>query len=90
MRELRRHEEEFEEVDEKTFKVDGGMTIHDANEELELDLPEDEDFETIAGFVLSRLGRIPEPGEQFTHDGLKIAVTKVDGNRIEEVTITRL
>src|SRR5712691_812776 len=30
--ELRRHEEEFVEVDEKTFKVDGGMTIHDANE----------------------------------------------------------
>jgi CBS domain containing-hemolysin-like protein len=88
--ELRRHEEEFVEVDERTFKVDGGMTIHDANEELELDLPEDENFETIAGFVLSRLGRIPEPGEQFTHDGLKIAVTKVEGNRIEEVTITRL
>jgi CBS domain containing-hemolysin-like protein len=87
--ELRRHEEEFVEVDEKTFQVDAGMTIHDANEEMDLDLPEDEDFETLAGFVLSRLGRIPEPGEGFTHNGLKIAVTKVEGNRIEEVTITR-
>ncbi len=87
--ELRRHEEEFVEVDEKTFQVDAGMAIHDANEELELDLPEDEDFETVAGFVLSRLGRIPEPGEGFTYNGLKFAVTKVEGNRIEEVTIAR-
>jgi CBS domain containing-hemolysin-like protein len=87
--ELRRHEEEFEKVDERTFKVDAGMTVHDANEELDLNLPEDEDFETIAGFVLSRLGRIPEPGETITHDGLRITVTNVEGNRIEEVTITR-
>ena len=65
------------------------MTIHDANEELELDLPEDEDYETIAGFVLAELGHIPAEGEQFTHDGLKVTVTKVEGNRIEEVTITR-
>jgi CBS domain containing-hemolysin-like protein len=87
--ELRRHEEEFVAVDKNTFQVDGGMTIHDANEELELDLPEEGDFETIAGFVLSELGHIPAEGEQFTYDGLKFAVTKVEGNRIEEVTITR-
>jgi CBS domain containing-hemolysin-like protein len=87
--ELRRHEEEFVKVDEKTFQVDAGMTVHDANQEMELNLPEDEDYETIAGFVLSRLGRIPEPGETITHEGLLIAVTKVEGNRIEEVTITR-
>jgi CBS domain containing-hemolysin-like protein len=87
--ELRRHEEEFEKVDEKTFRVDAGMTIHDANEELEINLPEDEDYETVAGFVLSRLGRIPEPGEAIAYDGLHITVTKVDGNRIEEVTVTR-
>jgi len=87
--ELRRHKEEFVKVDHKTFQVDAGMSVHDANEELDLNLPEDEDYETIAGFVLSRLGRIPEPGETITYDGLRIAVTKVEGNRIEEVTITR-
>ena len=87
--ELRRHKDEFVKVDDKTFQVDAGMTVHDANEELDINLPEDEDYETIAGFVLSRLGRIPEPGEAITYDGLRIAVTKVEGNRIEEVTITR-
>ena len=65
------------------------MTIHDANEELELDIP-DGDYETVAGFVLSQLGRIPKSGEQFTYNGLRIAVTKVVGRKVEEVTVTRL
>jgi putative hemolysin len=87
--ELRRHEEEVVTVDERTFQIDAGMAIHDVNEELELDLPEG-DYETVAGFVLSHLGRIPAEGEQFTHNGLRIAVTKVEGNRVEEVRVTRL
>ncbi len=86
--ELRRHEEEFVEVDERTVQVDGGMSIHDANQDLKLDLP-DGDYETVGGFVLSKLGRIPEEGEEVAHDDLLIAVTRVEGNRIEEVTITR-
>ncbi|HUF54728.1 MAG TPA: hemolysin family protein [Dehalococcoidia bacterium] len=87
--ELRRHEDEFVEVDERTVQVDGGMAIHDANDELDLDLPEG-DYETVGGFVLSKLGRIPEEGEQFEHDGLRISVTRIENNRIEAVTITRL
>lgn len=87
--ELRRHEEEFVTVDEHTFQIDAGMTITDANEELELNLPEG-DYETVAGFVLSHLGHIPYEGEQFTYDGLRIAVTKVLGRKVEEVTVTRL
>jgi CBS domain containing-hemolysin-like protein len=87
--ELRRHEEQFVEVSKNIFQVDAGMTIHDANEELELDLPEDEDYETIAGFVLNELGHIPAQGEHFTRDGVTFTVTQVDNNRVELVTITR-
>jgi len=65
------------------------MTIHDANEELALALPEG-DYETVAGFVLSHLGRIPKEGEQFTYNGLRISVTRVLGRKVEEVTVTRL
>lgn len=87
--ELRRHEEEFVTVDERTYRVDAGMTVHDANEEMELDIPEG-DYETIAGFVLSQLGHIPGEGEQFTYDGLRISVTKVKNRRVEEVVVTKL
>jgi CBS domain containing-hemolysin-like protein len=87
--ELRRHDEDFVTVDERTVQIDAGMTIFDANEALELDLPEG-DYETVAGFVMSHLGRIPTEGEQFTYDSLRIAVTRVEGRKVEEVTVTRL
>ncbi|HEV8573097.1 MAG TPA: hemolysin family protein, partial [Dehalococcoidia bacterium] len=87
--ELRRHEDEFVTVDDRTFQIDAGMTVHDANEELALSLPEG-DYETVAGFVLSQLGHIPKEGEQFTYNGLRIAVTRVLGHKVEEVTVTRI
>ncbi|MFQ5471789.1 MAG: hemolysin family protein [Dehalococcoidia bacterium] len=87
--ELTSHEEEFIAVDERTVQIDAGMAIHDANEELDLDIPEG-DYETVAGFVLTQLGHIPESGEQFTFNGLRIAVTKMEGRKVEEVTVTRL
>jgi putative hemolysin len=87
--ELRRHEEEVVSLDERTFEIDGGMSITDVNEELDLDLPEGE-YETVAGFVLSELGRIPEQGEQFVHNGLRIAVSEVRAHRVERLTVTKL
>jgi len=87
--ELTSHEEEFVAVDERTIQIDAGMAIHDANEELSLDIPEG-DYETVAGFALSQLGHIPESGEQFTFNDLRVAVTKMDGRKVEEVTVTRL
>ena len=87
--ELTSHEEEFVAVDERTIQIDAGMAIHDANEELSLDIPEG-DYETVAGFALSQLGHIPESGEQFTFNDLRVAVTKMEGRKVEEVTVTRL
>lgn len=87
--ELTRHEEEFVTLDERTVQIDAGMAIHDANEALELELPEG-DYETVAGFVLTELGHIPAQGEQFTFNGLRISITKVEGRKVEEVTVTRL
>jgi putative hemolysin len=87
--ELRRHDEEVISLDERTYEIDGGMSISDANEELQLDLPEG-DYETVAGFVLSHLGRIPQQGEQFVFNGLRIAVTEVRARKVERLTVTRL
>ena len=87
--ELHPREPEFETVDERTIQVDGGMSIHDANEELDLGLPEGE-YETVAGFVLSQLGHIPREGEQFAFNGLRLVVTRMQGRKIEHVLVTRL
>ena len=86
--ELAAAEKEYEPIDEYTFQVDGGMRIEEANEELGLELPEG-DYETIAGFVLHLLGRIPRQGRQLKYHGLKMVVTKMKGHKIEEILLTK-
>ena len=81
-------EEEYETIDMNTFQVDGGMSIDEANEHLEIDLPEG-DFETIAGFVLDFLGHIPSEGEQLEYGTSRFEVTKMDNLRIETIKVTR-
>jgi CBS domain containing-hemolysin-like protein len=80
--------EEFEAIDERTMRVDGGMSVDEAREELDLPLPEG-DYETVAGYVLSVLGHIPKEGETVTGDGFSIRVAQVKGRKIEEVIVTR-
>jgi CBS domain containing-hemolysin-like protein len=75
-------------IDANTYEVDGELRIEDANEELDLHLPEGE-YDTVAGFILSHLGRIPRQGEHFRYRSLKIAITEMKDRKIERVTITR-
>ncbi|MFC2059143.1 hemolysin family protein [Chloroflexota bacterium] len=86
--ELARSHKTFETIDENTFEIDGGMRIDDANEKLELGLPEGE-YETVAGFILSLLGHIPKEGEQLRYDNLKLVITSMRGLRIERVLVAR-
>ncbi|HEX2028700.1 MAG TPA: hemolysin family protein [Nitriliruptorales bacterium] len=48
------------------------------------------DFETVAGFVIERLGHIPAPGECVDHDGWRLVVQRVEGNRVTEVLLERV
>jgi putative hemolysin len=86
--ELAAAEKEYETINEYTFQVDGGMRIEEANEQLGLGLPEG-DYETVAGFVLHLLGRIPKQGQQLRYKGLKIVITKMKGLKIEEILLTK-
>lgn len=69
--------------------VDGLTLIEDVNEQLGLDLQEP-DYDTIAGYVLGKLGRIPRPDDVVEGDGLSIRVEEMDGLRIARVALTRL
>lgn len=86
--ELATAEKEYEAINEYTFQVDGGMRIEEANEEMGLDLPGG-DYETVAGFILHLLGRIPRPGEQLRYKDLKVVITKMRALKIEEVLLTK-
>jgi putative hemolysin len=87
--ELGQPSEEYAAIDEHRTRVDGGMSIYDVREELDIELPEG-DYETVAGLVLDQLGHIPQAGETITLNGYRIAVSDVKGVKIESVVITRL
>lgn len=74
--------ESLQKIDEKTFEVDARMGVYEINDELDLGLPEDDDYETIGGFVFSKLGRIPEVGEEFEQENIRIKIIEAEPRRI--------
>lgn len=68
-----------------TWVVPGGMRPDEIREAVGIAIPEDSDYETIAGFVLLKLGRIPKPGDSVHVANAKIAVERMHGNRIERL-----
>ncbi|MFC5368027.1 hemolysin family protein [Salinirubrum litoreum] len=81
-------EEPFEFLDDRTALVRGEVNIDEVNEELEIDLPEGEEFETLAGFIFNRAGRLVEEGEEIEFDGIDIRIEQVDNTRIMKARIT--
>jgi len=86
--ELTDKEKDFIVTGDSTFQLDGGFRVDEANEELGLNLPGGE-YETVAGFILSHLGRIPKRGEQFKYQNMKFVVTEMRGMKIEKVMLTK-
>ena len=86
-------DEEIMEISSDAFIVLGKVRIDDINSQLDLHLPEEEDYDTVAGFIFSTLGHIPEEGESvdFEYDGKKVRLTAVvvARRRIEKVRIER-
>lgn len=72
-----------------SYRVDAAVGISEINDELSLDIPEG-DYQTLAGFMLYQLGRIPEIGDVVEFRDLSITVKVMDGVRIDEVELSRV
>ena len=80
-------EPDIQSLDDGTTLVDGLTLIEDINERLNLHLV-DTDYDTIAGFMLGRLGRMAEQGDTIVTDGVQLRVEALDGWRIDRISIT--
>ena len=87
--ELAAIEKDYETINEYTFQVDGGMRVEEANDEMKLNIPEGDDYETVAGFVLDLLGHIPKQGEQLKYKNFKIVITEMRGMKIENIRLIK-
>lgn len=86
--ELDTNPEDIRPIDERHAVVEGSTHIDDVNDELELKLPTG-DYETIAGFILEQLGRLPNQGESIQFDGVQLTVLEMQGPRIASVEVRR-
>jgi putative hemolysin len=74
-------------VGKREWLVDGKIDIEELNEQLNLNLPSEEDFESLGGFIFSQLGAIPREKEVVQFDDFQFLVEKVVGRRIKSVRI---
>lgn len=70
--------------------LDGSLSIRDLESQYQLELPRDAGFETLAGFVLARLQKIPKAGDGFEYDGHRFTVEDMEAHRIAKVKIEKL
>jgi len=75
-------------IGDNTYELSGRMEIERINEMFDLDLPESDDYQTIAGYIVNRLEVIPNQGEKHNIDNYTINITKKSGARLELVTLT--
>jgi putative hemolysin len=75
--------------DETVLLLEGSVNIRDLEAEHGLVLPHDAGFETLAGFILARLQRIPSTGESFEYENHRYTIEEMEGHRIAKVRIEK-
>jgi CBS domain containing-hemolysin-like protein len=85
-----REEKAMAHVSENALLVDAAISLRDLAKDYEIELPRDAGYETLAGFVLARLGMIPLGGETFAFEDRRYTVAAMDDRRVAKVRIERL
>ncbi|MFN3976323.1 MAG: hemolysin family protein [Aquificaceae bacterium] len=81
-------EEDIVKLSKSTYLVSGWVDVERVAKEIGFSLPEDYEYDTIGGFVMAMLSKVPEEGDEFIYDGFKFVVDKMEGNRIVSLFIT--
>ena len=68
--------------------VSGALAADDLAERLDIEYPEDREFATVAGYVLSVLKNLPTEGECFTDQGWRFEVVDMDGRKIDKLIVS--
>ena len=80
---------QIQKIEDGVYLIDAGAWVTRINEEIMIDLPLDESYETLGGLLIDRLGHIPKRGEIiYLENGIKMQVMKMRGRRIVEIRLT--
>jgi len=76
--------------DDRVMVLDGSEGIRDLDSQYQIQVPREAGFETLAGFVLSQLQRIPQVGDTFEYENHRFTISEMEGRRVAKVKIERL
>jgi len=76
-------------IDKRTAEVSAKVNLHDLNEELSLELP-DEEFDTLGGFIYDLAGEVPKKGTRLKYEDMQFMIQEVRGQRVSKVKIIRI
>ena len=76
-------------LEDGSYEVQASLHVSEVNEALDLSIPEEEDFETLAGFVLAQLGHFPKAGESFSNGDTTYSVAEASDRRVLKVRVKR-
>ncbi len=85
-----REEKAIHKVAENILVVDSSLSLRDLAEDYDIVLPRDAGYQTLAGFVLERLGTIPQGGESFLFEGRRYTVLEMDGRRVAKMKVEKI
>jgi len=85
-----REEKAIHKVTDNILVVDSSLSLRDLAEDYDIVLPRDAGYATLAGFVLERLGKIPQGSESFLFEGRRYTVLEMDGRRVAKVKIEKV
>jgi putative hemolysin len=74
-------------LNDGTLIIDASISLRDLNEDYDLDIPESPEYETLGGFILTDLQRIPQTGDAIETDGKRLRVIQMVGQRIAKVKL---
>lgn len=76
-------------IDDQKFLVQAQIDIEEINELLNLNFPINDEYQTLAGFIIYQLQKIPNQGETLSYDGLEITIVAAEGPRLNQIQIHR-
>ncbi|MBG83975.1 MAG: hypothetical protein CMJ40_05440 [Phycisphaerae bacterium] len=90
------HEGDFEEepelrsLENGQYEVDGRFHVDDLNEALSLDLPEDEEYDTVGGYLMACLGRVPDQGDSWDSDNVRLTAIETTATQVSLIGIEKI
>tara|TARA_B100001142_G_C13835647_1_gene462266 strand:- start:210 stop:572 length:363 start_codon:yes stop_codon:yes gene_type:complete len=70
--------------------IDGKITIYDLEEEIDIEFPEDREYDTLAGFILQSAGNIPKIEYEINYSQYRMTVRSIDANRIDKIRLVKI